>query len=470
MKMTGRMKKPIMTIVILLVLLVIFLLAILVGQTGFDGRPTGPAPVFSATDHLGRSFSLEDMVGNVTVIMFIQIENPLCIECEEYMHEEIVAFKELFNKHISNVSLITINMRKNPYSDDGWVLVNQTYGIDIDWHWVEEFEPYPVAAKYMTYWDLGGSLSNPTILLLDTSNQIVAVYNVYCMGKGPVDGIRDSSSLEEDIVRISSGEWDVPEDANVGLISSATMAGMFLLGAITAFSPCSIAMLIAAISFITSRGLGTVRNDEDGAFLTDGMRIGIFFTIGTAMVFMTFGLFLSYIAGIIEISPIFYFFAGVLLILFGLNAVLPLAHQIKTGLIWVFQRISRSDRFLIGTGKKSPSLLEKLGGKSSELSGLMLGIMFSIGWAPCALTLVFPVLILVITQDISSVEGAAMMLFFGLGHGIVIIPFCATSDALRRKTGKTYLAIARWIQPIFAIVLILLGAIFMMRVAGINLW
>jgi len=54
--------------------------------------------------------------------------------------------------------------------------------------------------------------------------------------------------------------------------------------------------------------------------------------------------------------------------------------------------------------------------------------------------------------------------------GIIIILLCAIFDPLRRKTGKTYLAIARWIQPIFAIVLILLGAIFMMRIAGINLW
>lgn len=463
-------RSVVISIVLALIVFSIPLAAILLGSEETDEDFYGPAPIFSGVDYLGRNFSLEDTIGNVTVMLFIQIENPLCIECEEYMREEIIAMDALSDSSLPNISLITINIRKNSYSEDGWSIASQYYGVEITWNWVEEFEPFPIATKYMKYWDLGAGFANPTILLLDESNHIVAIYNIYCIGRGPIEGIKDSDSLKSDIEKILSGEWEIPVGPSSGFISGGTMAGMFLLGMATAFSPCSITLLMAVISFVAIRDNRNIDNGKTNSLLGNGIRIGIFFTIGTALVFMFFGLFLSYLGGIIEISSIFYFIAGILLIFFGINAIFPLTQYMKLGLIEAYKKFIRIKSDSGREEKKSLNFFGKLRGKSAELSGFSLGVLFSVGWAPCALTLVFPVLLLMITQGLSAAEGILLMFLFGFGHGIVIIPFCATTGAVRGTVGNRYVSIAKWIQPSFALILIALGVIFMIRLIGFNLW
>src|SRR5512136_1746515 len=72
------------------------------------------APDFTATDENGVEFSLHDYAGKVVILHFTGVENPLCIECLEEMEGQIHELEKLVNSS-NNVSVITINIRKNPY-------------------------------------------------------------------------------------------------------------------------------------------------------------------------------------------------------------------------------------------------------------------------------------------------------------------------------------------------------------------
>jgi cytochrome c-type biogenesis protein len=57
-------------------------------------------------------------MGSPVVLHITNIENPLCIECEKSLSgqvEELAALKALD----TNVQIVTLNLRKNPYSMDG---------------------------------------------------------------------------------------------------------------------------------------------------------------------------------------------------------------------------------------------------------------------------------------------------------------------------------------------------------------
>ncbi len=49
-----------------------------------------PATDFTVTDVNGIEFSLSDYKGNVTILHFSGLENPLCTECLEEMKGQIV--------------------------------------------------------------------------------------------------------------------------------------------------------------------------------------------------------------------------------------------------------------------------------------------------------------------------------------------------------------------------------------------
>ncbi|MCJ7488672.1 MAG: hypothetical protein MUO87_00795, partial [Thermoplasmata archaeon] len=134
-----------------------------------------PADLFVSTDFTGTEFSLSENSGKVTIIHFTQLENPLCIECEEYMRSQIEQLETLVASDNTQIEVITVNIRKNAYSEDGWAMAEQWYGVNITWHWVEEFEPYPISGNYMQFWQLDGAFSNPSIVLIDQDLMAVGV-------------------------------------------------------------------------------------------------------------------------------------------------------------------------------------------------------------------------------------------------------------------------------------------------------
>lgn len=458
-------------VVIVSCLLAVAVLAVFASSWLDDGSSNlgQPAEPFTVDDRLGEQVSIADNSGKVTILHFTQLENPLCIECESYMHSQIEELESLAGSGNSDIDVITVNIRKNPYSEDGWSLVEDWYGTNITWHWIEEFDPFPVSSSYLQYWEVSGAFSNPTLVLIDQDLVVVGVYNVYCIGKGAVDGVQNASSLQEDVAAIVSGDWTYTSDGSDGG-TAVGVGGMFLLGVITSFSPCSLALLMAVISFIGAAAMGRGKQEGSSARLQSvGLKIGIAFTIGTSLVFLMFGLAISYIGRFVEMSSTFYLISGIILIVLGINIVRPVGDLLRKGLSALREGPScpAPPR---GQGAMLQGRLASLSRRSPELAGLLLGILFSLGWAPCALSLVFPVLILLVSQDISVLMGGILMFAFGLGHGATIIPFCAVTGEIKGVLGNRYVSLSRWIQIIFAVAIVVIGVLFAARYFGFNLW
>jgi cytochrome c-type biogenesis protein len=415
-----------------------------------------PAPDFTATDENGVEFSLHDYNGKVVILHFTGVENPLCIECLEEMEGQIHEIEKLV-KSSKNVSIITINIRKNPSSTSGYEMAVSDFEANISWHWVEDFNPYPIAGLYQKYWTIDEAFSNPSLVLIDMNQSIVGVYHVYCMGKGPIDGIQTAKSLEGDAKAIVEGTWkgfdENWEDEGI------TFAGIFILGILTSVTPCSLALLIAMISYV-----GSLQKDSEKKFkkyTLQGLWIGVVFTLGMSLVFFVFGMILSSIGVFLEASTVFYLVAGIILIILGINIFMPFRELLR-----------RNSEGKQGTSfvEKGQGIFFKISKKSIYLGAFFLGILFSIGWAPCALSLMMPVFILTLTQKISIIMGGLLLFVFGLGHGVPIIPLCAVTSSIRGKLGNKYVTAGKWMQRIFGVIIIVIGIIMAIRFWGVNFW
>ena len=443
---------------------IVYFVFIAIFLTGFfyspltEGDPyeIRPAPDFTAVDENGVEFSLSDYEGYVTILHFTGLESPLCIECLEEMTGQIAELERL-DQLVDNVSIITINMRKNPYSVSGRNMAEQDYGFNVSWHWVEDFNPYPIAGLYQEYWTMDGAFSNPALVLVDKNQSVVGVYHVYCMGKGKIDDVQTAESLAQDAQDIAEGNWNGFKGGDYG--ESITFLGIFALGILTALTPCSIALLVAMISYVGSLQKNT--GDNSKKLSVQGVWIGIIFTIGMSLVFFVFGLFITSVGIFIEMSALFFLIAGIILIVLGINIFRPLTEMLK---------IKSEKKPGSQIMERGQNIFFKLSKKSIYLGAFFLGILFSIGWAPCAFSLMMPVFILTLTQEISILTGGLLLFVFGLGHGIPIIPLCAVTSSVRGKLGNKYVTAGRWMQKAFGIIIIVIGMIMAVRFWGINFW
>jgi len=419
-------------------------------------NPVNPAPNFTGSDTEGNTVTLSDYRGEVVILHFTGLETPLCLECEQEMKDQLKELESL-ESTANNISIITINIRKNAYSESGKDIAEDEYKIKISWPWLEDFSPYPIGTLYFDYWTVDGSFSNPTLVLIDHNQSIVGVYNVYCIGKGSIDGVQSAQSLADDAEKILSGEWNITDvetsESSVGFL------GMFALGIITVLSPCSIALLISMISYVGATQ-GKQRGIKEESFL--GFKIGIAFTLGMSIIFFLMGLLLSYIGFFIEISTVFYLIAGIILFILGVNIIKPLKDTLSG--------LKKSGKETGGIMEKGGKIYEKISKKSLILGGFFLGIFFAIGWAPCAVSLIFPVFILVLTQKTGLLMGGMLLFVFGIGHGIPIIPLTTLTRGLRAKIGNAYVAAGKIVEKVFAGVIIVIAVIFILRYFGFRLW
>lgn len=438
----------------MLFLVAIFALVALPGLSYGEEFP--PAPGFTAETVDGRTFSLNESRGNVTILHVQNFENPICIECEKELRGQIEALADLAAMNHSNLSIVTLNLRKNPSSDDGRTLAERWYGINVSWYWIEEEAPYQVADDYRQYWTVDGAFANPTLVLIGPSLDVMGVYHVYRMGAGKLDGIQSASSLADDAEKILQGNWT----AFKGETSSRdiTFLGMFGLGIVTALSPCSIALLISMISYVGATAGDTGTRKES----IRGLGMGVVFTVGMALVFFFIGLLISYAGFFVEMSSLFYLIAGIILLILGINIVYPLKELVAP----LLKKNSGRGNLMEKGGK----LFESLSKKSLLLGAFFLGILFAVGWAPCAISLVMPVFILVLAQKTSLLMGGLLLFVFGLGHGVPVIPLTTLTRGMRARVGSAYVTAGRYIQKIFAVVILIIAIIFILRYYGIQLW
>ncbi len=435
------------------------ILGLLLFPSIFEGEKfeIKPAVDFTAIDVDGNTFNLSDYKGDVLILHITGLENPVCVECLEEMEGQIVELEKLAISN-QNISIITVNKRTNPSSENGKSMAEREFGVNVSWHWVEDFSPYPITKEYYDYFTVENAFSNPTLVLIDANQSVVGVYHIYCMGKGKIDDIQTAESLSNDASDILEGKWT--EFKGKDYNNELTFIGIFGLGILTALSPCSIALLVAMISYVGS----LQKQDEKSSikkYSIQGFWIGVVFTLGMAFVFFIFGLILSSVGVFIEASALFYLIAGIILVILGINVFKPFKEFIV--------RKPQSDKSAL-IMMKGQDIFSKISKRSIYLGAFFLGILFSIGWAPCALSLMMPVFILTLSQKISIIMGGLLLFVFGLGHGIPIIPLCAVTSGLRGKLGNKYVAAGKWMQRIFGIIIIVIGVIMALRFWEVNLW
>ncbi len=388
-----------------------------------------------------------------SLLYITNIESPICRECEEVLSAQTAEIARLAAEH-NDADILTINIRKNPYSANGSSLAISWWGVNVTWPWIEDFQPYPAAGPYMDYWSSGTGFSNPTIIILNSDGDAVKVYRVYQIGRGLIDGIQSSEKLYADL---KSADENSPGWLSASSAGTSAL-GMFALGIMTSLSPCSVALLAALFSYIISRK----RRERSAVDYREGLAIGLSFTIGMAAVFFVIGLFVSQLGIFMRSSRFFDLAAGVLLIVLGMSSIIPLGEIV--GSIFIFKRSGKS--YLERLINISMRIFER----SSTVGAFFLGAFFSLGWAPCAISLVFPVIIWLISQDVSPLGGGIMLFIFGLGHGVPVIPMAALSRSAAAKIADRYISAGSYITRIFGILVMVLGVLFAARYFGYALW
>lgn len=465
-----RGQRTLLTVAIVSILAIAIVSVLFIDLSGRE-RSGGTIASFTAKNYNETDISLVNGSGRFTVVHLTQFEIPLCIGCEEFIIEQIKEIKRIADRNDPDIDIITLNIRKNPYSEEGWKMAVEDLNINISWGWIEEVSSYPISDRFLEYTVIDGGMANPTILILDDQLRVVDVTHVYSVAKGKIEGVQTAEAIQSKIATHSSGE-DIGPGTGSG--DTLTFGGMLALGVITSFSPCSIALLMAMVAYIGSM------NEREGTQSTlrgrlfQGIGIGTAFTIGMALVFLLIGLLVSYIGEFVRLSPVFYLITGAVLIALGVNSIKPLS-----SILGNLRQLSRTDGDPLPQGNSAKKggfveggrkMIHSIGKRSRYLAAFLLGILFSIGWAPCALALVFPVLVLIMTQNVSILTGGALMFVFGLGHGLVIIPFCAATGEMKGRIGNKYIKAGTWIKTGFGAVVIMLGLLFAARYFGYAIW
>jgi len=425
------------------------------------------APDFNATGADGKSFSLSGFSGSPLILHIANIEIPLCIECEKSLQGQVEELARLKEMH-PEVQIATINMRKNPYSDDGKSLAESWWAVNITWPWTEDIEPYAIASKYLDYWNVRGGSSNPTLLIIDREGMVSAIYHVYRVGEGELDGVQSAEALYGKLQDLDRRGWQGLE----GEISRQNVSalGMFILGIVTSLAPCSIALMIAVFSYVL-----TVRRKEEYTKKSvssskEGFLIGVAFTLGMAAVFFILGLFISQVGLFIRDSRLFDLLAGLIMILLGVSNIKPLEEIIEPlksrlrGPGGEHCEVKKS--LLQRSVEASISLFQR----SAFIGALTLGVFFALGWAPCALSMVLPVLIWLASQDVTPLAGGMMLFIFGVGHGVPIIPIATFSRTVGGRIGEKYVSVGAWTTRIFGLLVIAVGVVYAARYFGLLLW
>ncbi|MDM7934261.1 MAG: cytochrome c biogenesis protein [Methanothrix sp.] len=427
------------------------------------------APDFSAIDLDGEEIELGSPAGEPVLLHITNIESPICRECENALSSQARELS-LLHQRDPGGRIITLNIRKNPYSRDGRALAEEWWDVDVSWPWIEEYEPYQITGRYMDYTTLEGGFANPTLILIDGDRRIAGLYHVYMLGKGEVDGIQSADSLYSDLKDIKRGRFS---GKAIGAGNSVTYLGMFFLGIVTSLSPCSVALLLAMFSYVMT----TRRRDEylkrTAAASKEGLMIGVAFTLGMAAVFFVVGLFLSDLGVFIRQAAYFDLAAGLLMVALGINILWPIGELLEPIRSRIpFGRASQKDPPAGSRGimERMVHISMDLFRYSAFLGAFALGAFFALGWAPCAVSLVFPVLIWLISQDVTPLAGGMMLFVFGVGHGVPVIPIATFSRAVGGRIGERYISAGAWVTKAFGLAVIAIGLVYAARYIGFRLW
>ena len=434
------------------------------------------APDFQAMDQNGKDIALSDFRGEAVLLHITNIENPLCRECEHALNAQTDQLSLLAQKD-PGINIITLNVRKNPYSKDGITLAKAWWNINVTWPWIEDFEPYSLTGKYIDYSTLEGGFANPTLILIDKDGKVAGLYHVYQLGKGEIDGIQSAENLSSDLSSQKRGEASASGFKGIASSQGVNYLGMFGLGIVTSLSPCSVALLLAMFSYVMTARRKEEYLKKSASASKEGFMIGVAFTLGMAMVFFVVGLFLSDIGVFIRQARFFDLAAGLLMVVLGINIIKPIGEIIEPVHSHLSLRRDRCDAIPDDCVSEKKGIMERLVHFSMSLfqysafiGAFTLGVFFALGWAPCAVSLVFPVLIWLISQNVTPLAGGMMLFVFGVGHGVPVIPIATFSRAVGGQIGEKYIFAGKYVTKIFGVAVIVIGLIYAVRYLGFKMW
>jgi cytochrome c-type biogenesis protein len=224
------------------------------------------------------------------------------------------------------------------------------------------------------------------------------------------------------------------------LLDNSTMPWLsaFLLGLLTAISPCPLATNITAIGFI-----GKDIKDRDRVFYN-----GLFYTLGRAITYTALALIIFLGVDQLKFSGFFQRygekFIGPLLIIIGLFML----NVIKIN--------------LPGFSKLTSGMQNKT--KWSYLDALLLGLVFALAFCPYSGVLYFGMLI---PMTVTSASGLYLPVVFAIATGIPVILVAWVLAYTVSEIGTVYNKIKSfelWFRRLIAVVFIIIGISYIIRI------
>lgn len=175
---------------------------------------------------------------------------------------------------------------------------------------------------------------------------------------------------------------------------------VFLGGVLTASNPCVLAMIPLMIGYVS--GSKEIQNWKSGLFHS------FFFVVGLSITFAVMGVFAA-LAGTLlgDIGPYWKYIIAVVAFVMGLH------------LLGLFQF---SLPFSVDWKPKKMGLI----------SALLLGLLFGVVSAPCAVPILVLLLTYIAMKSSSAVFGGFLLLIYALGHSVLII-IAGTSFGLAKE-------------------------------------
>ncbi|WP_299548991.1 cytochrome c biogenesis protein CcdA [uncultured Helicobacter sp.] len=217
------------------------------------------------------------------------------------------------------------------------------------------------------------------------------------------------------------------EESLLGLFENAPHFISLLAGIVTFLSPCVLPLIPIYLSYISEISLDELKNTGALNLKTRFkiLRSALFFVLGLGVVFIVFGAVAARILnGGILLSPNLRYFAGGVLIIFGLHTLgifkIPFLNYQKT--------LRTNTNFEVLKDFFTPFLL---------------GVSFSLGWTPC----VGPILAsIIVLASVDGQSGIVLLIIYTLG---LALPFllCALliSYAFSILDGiKRYFKVIEW--------------------------
>ncbi|EES89627.1 cytochrome c biogenesis protein CcdA [Helicobacter canadensis] len=196
------------------------------------------------------------------------------------------------------------------------------------------------------------------------------------------------------------------EEWLITFFDKAPLLISFIAGILTFVSPCVLPLIPAYLSYISEVSLSELKAYEtlDFKMRLVIVRNALFFVLGMGIVFVLLGAVAARIlSGGILLSPIVAYFAGGILIIFGLHTArviqIPFLNYQKTFSIHMISFNFLRDFF----------------------TPFLLGVSFSLGWTPC----VGPILAGIISlASLEANEGVMLMVIYTLGFSLPFL-LCA---------------------------------------------